>query len=262
MSLCADSRWQQLDEHLSMDEITNINQKTNLSESLGKTLVQSDLSKVTGNVLESLVEEEFIDSDIIKSIPIINILFGVGKTYKSVKDILFTQKLISFLSELSKIDLNRREEMIRKIDSDPKYNQKVGNKILHIIDNSQDYLTSQYIGKLFASFLKGQLDYPEFCKASLILNRIDYYDLQEFLQIPDEAYGRNGTENLGLEEIDNFFIIAGLCSSETEVPEVIKTQNNNYEEVYELNGGETKIYRTLIGTKIYQILNNKTVANN
>jgi hypothetical protein len=237
-----------------MDKNNNINQKTNLSNSLGKTLAKSDLSKITGSVLESLIEKEFIDNDIIKSIPIINTLFGVGKTYKSVKDILFTQKLISFLSELSKIDFNRRELMIRKIDYDPKYNQKIGNKLLHIIDNSQDYLTSQYIGKLFASFLKEELNYPEFCKASLILNRIDYYDLQYFLETPDVSYGQNGTENLGLEEIDNFFIIAGLCSSETGVAEIMKTQNNNYEEVYELNGGETKIYRTLIGTKIYQIL--------
>jgi len=230
------------------------NEKPNLSKSLGRTLIQSDLSKVTGSVLESLVEEEFIENEIVKSIPIVNTLFGIGKTYKSVKEILFSQKLVSFLTELSSIDLNRRQEMINKIDSDPKYNQKIGNKLLHIIDNSQDYLTSKYIGKLFASFLKGELDYPEFCKASLILNRIDYYDLQEFLQIPDEAYGQNGTEGLGLEEIDNFFIIAGLCSSETNVPEVYKTQNNNYEEVYEISGGESKIYRTLIGNKIYQIL--------
>jgi hypothetical protein len=238
-----------------MNENNGIIKKSNLSKSLGKTLIQSDLSKVTGSVLESLIEEELIDNEIVKSIPIVNTLFGIGKTYKSVKDILFSQKLVSFLTELSKIDLNQRQQMIKKIDSDPKHKQKVGNKLLHIIDNSQDYLTSNYIGKLFASFLKGELDYPEFCKASLILNRIDYYDLQEFLQIPDEAYGKNGTEGLGLEEIDNFFIIAGLCSSETDIPEVYKTQNNNYEEVYEINGGESKIYRTLIGNKIYQILN-------
>ena len=233
----------------------------NLSKSLGKTLATSDLTKVTAEVLESLIEEEFINSDIIKSIPIVNIIFGVGKTYNSVKDILFAQKLISFLSELSTIDFNRREEMIEKIDSDPNYNQKVGNKLLHIIDNSQDYLTSKYIGKIFAAFLREELSYPEFCKASLILNRIDYFDLQDFLKIPDEAYGQRGTENLGLEEIDNFFIISGLCTSETESPEIEKTQNNNYEEDYEISGGETRIYRTLIGRKIYDILNEKTAAN-
>jgi len=247
--------------HLINKNNSNI-KNSNISKSLGKTLIQSDLSKVTGAVLESFIEEEFIDNEIVKSIPVVNTLFGIRKTYKSVKDILFTQKLVSFLSELSKIDLTQRQEIIERIDSDPKHNQKVGNKLLHIIDNSQDYITSQYIGKLFAGFLREELNYQEFCKASLILNRIDYYDLQEFLEIPDEVYGQNGTENLELEEIDNFFIIAGLCSAETDVPEVYKTENNNYEEVYELNGGETKIYRTLIGNKIYQILNNKTVANN
>ncbi|CAM4410689.1 hypothetical protein [Zobellia nedashkovskayae] len=239
-----------------MKENNGINKTSKLSKSLGKTLIQSDLSKVTGAVLETLIEEEFIDNEIVKSIPIINILFGVRKTCKSVNDILFSQKLISFLTELSKIDSNRRQEIIERIDSEPKYNQKVGNKLLHIINNSQDYLTSKDIGKLFASFLEGKLNYPEFCKASLILNRVDYYDLQDFLQIPDEAYGQNGTEGLGLEENDNFFIIAGLCSYEANVPEVYKTQINKYEEVYEVKEGEAKIHRTLIGSKIYKILNN------
>ena len=227
----------------------------NLSKSLGKTLVESDLTEITTDVLETIIENEIIENDLIKSIPILNSIIGLGKTFKTINDFLFTQKLISFLSQISDIDITEREEIISKIDSNDKYNQKVGNKLLHIIDNSQDYITAKNIGKLFSSFLKNELTYPEFCKASLILNRIDYHDLEIFLQIPDEAYGRNGTENLGLEEVDNFFIISGLCSAESSRAEIEKNQNNFYEEAYEIIGGETIIFRTLIGEKIYNILN-------
>jgi hypothetical protein len=237
------------------------NEKENLSKSLGKTLVKSDLTEITGNVLETIIESEIIENDLIKSIPIFSSIVGLGKTFKTISDFLFTQKLVSFLTQLSEIDSNQREKIISKIDSDKKYNQKVGNKLLYIIDNSQDYITSQNIGKLFASFIKGNLTYPEFCKASLILNRIDYHDLEKFLEISDEAYGKNGTENFGLEEVDNFFIISGLCSAESSRAEIEKNQNNFYEEAYEIIGGETIIFRTLIGEKIYQILSKQTFTN-
>jgi hypothetical protein len=234
----------------------------NLSKSLGKTLVESDLTEITTDVLETIIENEIIENDLIKSIPILNSIIGLGKTFKTISDFLFTQKLISFLSQISDIDKTDREEIISKIDSEEKYNNKVGNKLLHIIENSQDYITAKNIGKMFSSFLKNELTYSEFCKASLILNRIDYHDLEIFLQIPDEAYGRNGTENLGLEEVDNFFIISGLCSAESSRPEIEKNQNNFYEDAYEIVGGETIIFRTLIGEQIYNILNKPIVTNN
>lgn len=54
-----------------------------------------------------------------------------------------------------------------------------------------------------------------YCVSSLIINKIDLYDLEIFLNISDEAYGKNGTQGMGLEEVDNFLINAGLCSAET-----------------------------------------------
>ncbi|MEC7771806.1 MAG: hypothetical protein VX798_11525 [Bacteroidota bacterium] len=225
-----------------------------LSDSLGKTLVESDLSDVTTDVLESLLDKGVFEDDLLKDIPIINSIIGLGKTVNSVQNYLFTKKILSFLNGLSKIGQGKRKEIISKIESDSKYNQTVGSKLLFILDNAQDHITDKLISKLFIAFIEEKLTYKEFCKSSMIINKTDYYDLQTFLQIPDKAYGKNGTEGLGLEEIDNFLINAGLCSAETSKVTVDDQDDWKQSNKFVVQGGETIIYRTLIGTKIYEIL--------
>ena len=232
-------------------------EQDNLSKSLGKTLVESDLSNVTSDILESVLDEGLLSEGILKDIPIISSLIGIGKTINSVQDYLFTKKIVSFLIGLSSIDKKERNEVISKINSDSKYKQSVGSKLLFILDNAQDHITSNLISKLFVAFIKGELTYKEFCKASLIINKVDYYDLEVFLNLDNSNYGRNGTEGSGLEEVDNFLINAGLCSAESG-PVTIEDQDDwKAEEKYIVKGGETIIYRTLIGSKIHKILSKK-----
>ena len=226
-----------------------------ITNSLGETLKESDLTKVSAGILESIIDEGLLEDGILKEIPILGSIIGLGKTVSSVKDYLFAKKIVGFLSGVANISQEKRNEIISKIDSDPNYKQTVGSKLLYIIDNSQDHLSSSLIAKLFVAFLNEELTYKEFCKASLILNNIDYFDLQEFLEIPDEAYGNNGTSGLGLEEVDNFFINAGLCSAETSTVTVEDQWDYKMSEKYVVEGGETIIHRTLIGAKIYEILN-------
>lgn len=231
----------------------------NLSKSLSKTLVESDLSNVTSDVLESVLDEGLLGEGIIKDIPIINSLIGIGKTINSVQNYLFTKKIVTFLIGLSSINKEKRNEVISKINSDPKYNQSVGSKLLFILDNAQDHISSNLISKLFVAFIKDELTYKEFCKASLIINKVDYYDLEIFLNLTNDAYGGNGTEGMGLEEVDNFLINAGLCSAETCSVTVEDQDKDDWKvkEKYIVKGGETIIYRTLIGSKIYEILTKK-----
>ena len=226
----------------------------NLSGSLGKTLVESDLGNITTEIVESVLDETLLENSLLKEIPILSSLVSIGKTTASVKNYLFTKKLLAFLSGLSEVSHEKRKEAISRVNSDPKYKQSVGSKLLFIIESSQDHLTAKLISKLFVAFIKGELDYKEFCKSSLIINRLDYYDLETFLSLPDDAYGRHGTEGIGLEEVDNFLINAGLCSAEPGEIIVEDQEDWKMPNKYVVEGGRMIIYRTLIGTKIYRIL--------
>ncbi|PKP18451.1 MAG: hypothetical protein CVU07_02005 [Bacteroidetes bacterium HGW-Bacteroidetes-23] len=224
------------------------------SKSLGKTLVESDLTNLTSDILESILDEKIFEDGILKDIPIISSIIGVGKTINTVQNYLFSKKILAFLSGLSEISKEKRNKAISKINSNSKYGQSVGSKLLYLINSSQDHITSKLISKLFVVFIQEELTYQDFCKASLIINKIDIYDLEAFLNLPDTAYGYNGTERLGLEEVDNFLINAGLCSVESS-PVTVEDQDDwKSSEKYKVKGGETIIYRTLIGTKIFNVL--------
>lgn len=228
-----------------------------ISISFGETLVKSDLTNVSIELLESVLDDTLFEQGLLREIPIINTLIGLGKTANSIQNYLFTKKILGFLTELSKVSKEKRGKMISKIDSDPKYNQSVGSKLLFIIDNSQDHLSAIQISKLFVAFLEEKITYTEFCKAALIINKVDYYDLEIFLGMPSEKWGKNGSGGYGLEEVDNFLINAGLCSAETG-PVTVEDQDDwKSSEKYIVRGGETIVHQTLIGRKIYEILSEK-----
>lgn len=225
-----------------------------ISESLGETLIKSDLTNISKDVLETILDKEIFENGFLKDIPIVNSIVGAGKTVSSIRDYLFTKKILGFLNGLASISLEKRQKMISKVDSNPTYRQSVGSKLIFIIDQTQDSEVAGIISKLFVAFLEGELTYREFCKSSLIVNRIDIIDLEDFLELPDDAYGQNGTQDLGLEELDNFLINAGLCTAETDEVTVEDQDDWKSNEQYKVTGGVTRIYRTLIGTKIYNIL--------
>ncbi|ABQ06587.1 MULTISPECIES: hypothetical protein [Flavobacterium] len=231
-----------------------MDKENEFENSLGKTLLESDLSKVSTEVLEAVLDQHSGVEGILKDLPVIGAIIGAGKTILSVQNYLFTKKLLSFLKGLSEVDMEVRKDAVLRINSSKKYGQSVGSKLLHIINNAHDHVSSALIAKLFVAFIEEKLSYQEFCKASMIINRIDFYDLEEFLKLPDNAYGQNGTNGIGLEELDNFLINAGLCSAESNSVSVEDQDDWKSSEKYVVKGGETLIYRTSIGTKIYQIL--------
>ncbi|WP_291053216.1 MULTISPECIES: hypothetical protein [unclassified Empedobacter] len=226
----------------------------NLSSSLNKTLVESDLTNITIDLIENFLDEKFLEDSILKEIPIISTIIGFNKTINSVKDYLFGKKILNFLNGLSEISIEKRNKAISKINISSDYAQSVGSKLLYIIDSAQDHVTSKIISKLFVAFINEELSYQEFCKASLIINKIDFYDLDQFLNMPDEVYGYNRIGMSKSEEIDIYLINSGLCYTEMD-PVTVEDQDDwKSNEKYIVRGGESLVYRTIIGTKIYKIL--------
>ena len=99
-----------------------------ITNSLGETLKESDLTKVSAGILESIIDEGLLEDGILKEIPILGSIIGLGKTVSSVKDYLFAKKIVGFLSGVANISQEKRNEIISKIDSDPNYKQTVGSK--------------------------------------------------------------------------------------------------------------------------------------
>jgi hypothetical protein len=153
----------------------------NLPDKLTETIKNDNFQDVIMDLGETDIDA-VLDERVLKEIPILGSILGIGRATMSIQDKLFTKKLLTFLLQLKNTDAESRKEQIEKIDNDPKYKTKVGEKLLHIIDKCEDSEKSNYIGRLFQCYIEEKLDYEDFLRASKCIELTFLYDLKRFIK--------------------------------------------------------------------------------
>jgi hypothetical protein len=215
-----------------------------ISKVFEETIKDSNLQHAATGLTETLTDSILSDG-VLKDIPIVGTIIGLGKTALKITDLLFLKKILFFLSELNKVSIDDRKEMIDKIDSSDKYRVKVGEKLLYIIDKCDDYENAQYVSKLFVCFLEDNINYGDFLRASRLIENIYIDDLLEFI---DDDRSEIEDEELGNYEG------TGLYIPYTEEVEVTDQDDWKSTDKYVVNGGKTKWYITRISQLIRNVL--------
>ena len=78
-----------------------------LAQSMEQTMEIGNLSMIT-DVGEAIMDSA-LDDGILKDIPILGSIVGAGKCIKNIGDVLFTNKLIAFLTGLKDADAEERK---------------------------------------------------------------------------------------------------------------------------------------------------------
>jgi hypothetical protein len=169
-----------------------------------KNLINNTLhlinNKESRNLLKEYLEiaiDASTDSDILKSIPLINTLTGGGKFIISVRDQLFLNKMKTFLEGLEDISQAEIDKFIQEIE---KKNEKdeLGEKIISLVELADSAKKSRLLGILFQMFLKKQISKDNFDLLSHCVNRLfifDLYMLYHFGESKESQY--NIDERLG-----------------------------------------------------------------
>lgn len=163
-----------------------------IGEELSRVLKTNNLGEI---VLSSVVE-------VSKGITIITALLNVGN---SVRDQLFCKKMLYFLNELKEIPIVERDNQIDKIDKSEKYKVKVGEKLLYIIDSSEDHEKSGLIGTVFKHFINKEITYEEFIDVASVINKISIKDFNWFID--------HGCRRKTKKVNENPTIISSLCGA-------------------------------------------------
>ena len=226
-----------------------------ISTSLGSTLMGSDLTPVTIDLAE-VSFDQLLSDGVFKDIPIFSTLIGLGKTAHSIREQLFLKKIIYFISKINTIPQKEREDIINEIDQSRKFRVRVGEKLLYIIDKSEDHKSAEIIAILFSAFLKREISYEDFLKSSMIVNNIFINDLIWFVQ--DDS-----KEEYQADDIKEFLNTA-LFNFEVEPVEVEVKDEDDWERGIdghkyktEINGGELRVNISLIGEVIRKTLKDK-----
>lgn len=153
--------------------------------SIRKSLIESIKSEEIKNISSDIGEviiDSTLEDGILKDIPIIGTLININKGRLSIQDRIFSRKILSFLYHLKDISEKERIEIIDKIESSEKEKIKVGEKVLYLIDKSDDHIKAGMIGILFAELIKENLNYEEFKRCSEIINKTYLDDLFWFIE--------------------------------------------------------------------------------
>lgn len=153
----------------------NTEKTQQLSNSLTETIKSSELTKVSGELIEVGIDS-ILKNGLLKDIPVINVLSGMWNTGVAIRDYRFTNKLLLFLHESSKLPLEQRLQLIENLEDDD-FQKEAGEKLIAIIDNLESSSKAILMGKLLNLFGQKVITKDEFWRVSFIIEKLPTSDI-------------------------------------------------------------------------------------
>ena len=210
-----------------------------LSNSMKATLEYGNF-ELLGDYGEIMIDAALNDG-LLKEVPVIATIVGVGKCIKNVSDIRFAKKLIAFLIPIKDVAPEQRAKAIKKWEQDKNYRGKVGDTLLGMIERCDDTVKALWLSKLFYELVLKNSYSQLFMRAEKGLSSLSVMDVQAFLNMKKDHYHRI---NEGESEP---YIGSGLYQS----PKLAGTVING-----SLQMDDKYCDATEVGHLIYCILNN------
>lgn len=161
-------------------------EEKSLAASMQQTLEYSNLEFV-GDLGEILMDAALEDG-VLKDVPILRTIVGVGKCFKNVSDIRFAKKLVAFLIPIKDVAPEDRAKAIKKWEQDKNYRGKVGDTLLGMIERCDDTVKAVWLSKLFYVLVLKENAPRLFMRAEKALSSLSVMDVQAFLNMPDNYY--------------------------------------------------------------------------
>jgi hypothetical protein len=177
-----------------------MSEKENIETSLIKSIAQSELKNIATDLGEVALDS-LSEDGLVKDIPVIGTIAKVYSVGATVKGKIFERKIIKFLINLEEISEEKRVDFVRRITTDDKHSQKVGEHLIVLLDRMDDMNKPAYLAKLLAAYIENNIDYEMFLRLSSIIDKAFLPDLGKLHNYKKHQYGgwiTTSLENLGL----------------------------------------------------------------
>lgn len=141
-----------------------------LEPSFIETLTSSPLSEILQDFSEVALDSQILDS-FAKEIPIISTIVGLRKAAISVRDYFLLRKVIVFLKDLDGTSPEEREAFIRRVEAESKFQQRVGETIIVLLDRYDHLDKASLMAKVLCGCIQGVITYEEFVRISTAIDR-------------------------------------------------------------------------------------------
>ena len=148
-----------------------------LEASLVKTIADSDLSSLAADIGDEALDQVLDDAPI----PILSTIRKLNRGLNSVRDYLYTKKVLRFLRELAQIPSEERAAKVAELYTNIKERKKFGEHLALLLDRMNEMDKAQMMGRIAAAHIKGKITFNQLRSLNYALDAFDLRQ-QVFLQ--------------------------------------------------------------------------------
>jgi len=154
-------------------------------DSLVKSITNARVLEVATDVCEIALDST-LDEGLLKEVPVFGWIVKATGAVSTVRDRLFLKKVALFLANTSDLSLSERMIFEQNLDNDPTLRKKVGESLFLLLDRHEELEKPEILGRVFARYVKGQIELEEFQRAALAIDRCPATVLKKL----DEHYAK------------------------------------------------------------------------
>lgn len=138
--------------------------------------MNKELTDIAKNLAEVGIDT-CLSEGLIKDIPVVSTLVGLAKYAKSIPDLIFASKINKFLSTLSNIEQQKKDDFFNEVNEDKEKLNKAGQIIIFNLDSANCLKKAEILGLLFKAYINGKIKFEIFDKMCNVVNFADTNDL-------------------------------------------------------------------------------------
>lgn len=161
-----------------------------MSTDLVRTVKSGQLGGLAKEVTEAGIDAVLEQDGLIKDLPVVGSLVALAKVGASVRDRLLAEKIVRFLAELNSLAPEEREEMIAKLEETEGFRDRVGERLLEILERISIDRQPEMIAKVFAAFARGEITTLDLKRLAVAIERVPPHELEnarEYYSLDEDA---------------------------------------------------------------------------
>ena len=143
------------------------------------TLFDSTLSDACVDLAE-LGIDSLLDDGVFKSIPIVSVLMGIGKTAQNIHDRNLLRQTIKFINTFNNgsLPIEKKEKYLAHINSDKKYAEEELGRVIILLNSTVDLKKSELLAKFYHAYVEEKINWDAFCELSDVVSRMFISDIK------------------------------------------------------------------------------------
>ncbi len=143
------------------------------------TLFDSTLSDACVDMAE-LGIDSLLDDGVFKSVPIVSVLVGLGKTAQNLHDRNLLKQTIKFINTFNEKSITpaKLQKYKERIYNNPKFAEEELGRVLIILNSSVDLKKSEILARFYRAYVEEQINWDTFCELSEVISRMFVSDIK------------------------------------------------------------------------------------